>query len=215
MHRTESNSPGSGRAACTWARLEACALASQLPELGTNNTCLLFSADGQSLFAGTQSGEVQVWSVPRRQLLGPLPGSAEPVRRLRQDAQGRLLVVGQWKSDVQAGFPCRIGVWNVADWQEQKSWMVPGHWARVCGLSRWPLVSHGPAAMAPFNCGTSQAGPRPTLSPLLRERYRRCLLTGRAAPGRVQSRRHGQGLGDVHAPRTGRIPGSSSCGLDA
>ena len=121
------------------------ALTSQLPELGTNNTCLLFSADGQYLFAGTQSGEVQVWSVPRRRLLRTLPGSAEPVWRLRQDAQGRLLVVGQWKNDIQAGFPCRIGVWNVADWQEQKSWRVPGL-RLVYAVSpdgRWLATGHG------------------------------------------------------------------------
>ncbi|MBN2506368.1 MAG: hypothetical protein JXQ71_06710 [Verrucomicrobia bacterium] len=94
------------------------ALASPLPELGTNNTCLLFSSDGQSLFAGTQSGEVQVWSVPHRRLLRTLPGSAEPVRRLRQDAQGRVLVVGQWKKDAEVGFPCRIRVWRVSSFAE-------------------------------------------------------------------------------------------------
>jgi WD40 repeat protein/predicted Ser/Thr protein kinase len=122
------------------------ALASQLPELGTNNTCLLFSSDGQSLFAGTQSGEVQVWSVPRRGLLRTLPGSAEPVGRLRQDAQGRLLVVGQWKHGAQPGFPCRIGVWNVADWQEQKSWMVHGGFGLAYAVSPdglWLATGHG------------------------------------------------------------------------
>ena len=122
------------------------ALASQFPELGTNNTCLLFSSDGQSLFAGTQSGEVQVWSVPGRRLVRTLRGSAEPVRRLRQDAQGRLLVVGQWGKDIQAGFPYRIGVWNVADWQEQKSWMVPGLGGVAYAVSpdgRWLAAGHG------------------------------------------------------------------------
>jgi eukaryotic-like serine/threonine-protein kinase len=121
------------------------ALASPLPELGANNTCLLFSSDGQSLFAGTQAGEVQVWSIPLRRLLRTLPGSAEPVWRLRQDAQGCLLVVGQWKYDVKTGFPCRIRVWNVSDWQAPKSWIISGLGLAyaVSPDGRWLATGHG------------------------------------------------------------------------
>jgi WD40 repeat protein len=97
-----------------------------IPELGTNNTCLQFSSDGMSLFVGTQSGQIQVWSILRRRCTRTLTGSPLPVRRLRQDAQGRLLVVGQWTEDLEGGFPCHIGVWTVAGWQPSRSWVIPG-----------------------------------------------------------------------------------------
>ncbi len=62
--------------------------------LGTNNTSLLFSRDGQHLFAGTQAGEIQVWSLSQEKIVQTLRGPAEPVRQLRQDALGRISVCG-------------------------------------------------------------------------------------------------------------------------
>ena len=56
---------------------DSLAFSNTVPELGTNNTSLLFSRDGQCLFAGTRSGEVQVWSLSRRQLVAP-PAAALP-----------------------------------------------------------------------------------------------------------------------------------------
>jgi WD40 repeat protein/predicted Ser/Thr protein kinase len=71
---------------------DSLAFSNTVPELGTNNGSLLFSRDGQCLFAGTWSGEVQVWSLSRRQLVHrlqqPFP---EPVTRLMQDARGQSL----------------------------------------------------------------------------------------------------------------------------
>ncbi len=112
-----------------------------VPELGTNNTSLLFSRDGQYLFAGTWSGEAKVWSLSRRQLVHrlqqPFP---EPVTRLMQDARGQSLAVVQCDSwNVREGRPCRIGVWNVADWRQRKSWTVSG-WRLAAAFSsdgRW------------------------------------------------------------------------------
>ena len=133
---------------------------SRIPEFGTNNTCLLFSSDGQSLFAGTQSGEVQVWSLDRRQPLLPLRGSAEPVAQLRQDGQGRLLVAVHWKAGVESGRPTpgivghtlRFEVWTTADWQQQKSWTMSasGVWDAYTVVSpdgRWLAVGDMPGTL--------------------------------------------------------------------
>jgi eukaryotic-like serine/threonine-protein kinase len=95
----------------------------RLQELGTNNTCLLFSTDGQSLFAGTRSGEIRIWSLARQQLTRSLRGSAEPVVLLRQDAHGRVLLAAQWDTPY---LPKYVRVWSAPDWQEQGSHPVPG-----------------------------------------------------------------------------------------
>jgi len=86
----------------------------------------LFSADGQTLFAGTQTGEVQVWPVLRHRGVRRLHGAADPVRLLGQDARGDLLLVMQWKGQVVAGSSWRVGIWSTARWVEQRSWHVPG-----------------------------------------------------------------------------------------
>ena len=45
-----------------------------------------------------------------------------------QDARGQSLAVVQCDSwNAREGRPCRIGVWNVADWRERKSWTVSGY----------------------------------------------------------------------------------------
>ena len=124
--------------------------AHQIPELGAGNTCLLFSSDGESLFAGTQDGEVQVWSLGRRQLLCRLRGSLDPVRTLALDRDGRLLVAGQSDRDFQAGGaypPCRVGVWSTRSWQEQQSWTALGAGDvpfRIATDGRWVAVSAAP-----------------------------------------------------------------------
>jgi WD40 repeat protein len=112
-----------------WGEVAGESTPSRFPELGTNNTYLLFSSDGQSLFAGTQTGEVQVWSLDRRQLLRRLRGAVEPVVLLRQDAQGRVLVTVQSTAafEVERPYPpSRIGVWDTAEWRRQRSWVVQG-----------------------------------------------------------------------------------------
>jgi WD40 repeat protein len=55
-------------------------------------------------------------------------GLAEPVRRLRRDNQGRILVVVKSESEntLQVGRSTRIEVWNAEEWQEQNSWRIPG-----------------------------------------------------------------------------------------
>jgi eukaryotic-like serine/threonine-protein kinase len=99
-----------------------------IPELGTNNTHLLISTDGQSLFAGTQSGEIQIWPLDRRQPC-VLHGFAEPVRSLRQDMAGRILVA-VFKADAfLTDHPWRVEVWNVATRQQQQTWSIPAPWS--------------------------------------------------------------------------------------
>lgn len=95
----------------------------RLGDLGTNNTSLLFSTDGQYLFAGTRSGDIQIWSLARHQLTRSLRGSAEPVVLLRQDAHGRVLLAAQWET---AYLPKYVRVWSAPDWQDQGSYLVPG-----------------------------------------------------------------------------------------
>jgi serine/threonine protein kinase/WD40 repeat protein len=93
---------------------------SELPALGTNNNCLLFSTDAQVLFAGTETGEVQVWSVGRRALLRRVQCRSEPVRELLQDRTGRILVVCQ----VERAFiwpPYHVSVWTTENWQQQRA----------------------------------------------------------------------------------------------
>ena len=140
------------------AETQGATLPSPVPGLGTNNLCLLFSSDGQFLFAGTQAGEIQVWSLTRQQLLRRPRGADDPVRRLEQDAGGRMLTVLQWgdprplKLPAQAGVsemaegqkqwflgtrvdrPARVGVWSVAEWREQESWTIPGA-VSACAVS--------------------------------------------------------------------------------
>ena len=65
--------------------MSSLALSSRVPELGTNNASLLFSADRQFLFAGTWSGKVQAWSLSDRHLAHRWQLSAEPVTRLLAD----------------------------------------------------------------------------------------------------------------------------------
>ncbi|MHC1765136.1 MAG: hypothetical protein AB9869_12690 [Verrucomicrobiia bacterium] len=95
-----------------------------IAELGTNNTRLLFSSDGQSLFAGTRMGEVQVWSFSRQEVVHRQHGSPEPIWQLQQDGAGRILVAVQTGYALRVGHPCRITVWNVSDWKERKSWIA-------------------------------------------------------------------------------------------
>ncbi|MBI4327574.1 MAG: WD40 repeat domain-containing protein, partial [Chloroflexi bacterium] len=109
---------------------EGAASASRLPELGTNSNCLLFSSDGRSLFSGTWSGDVQMWSLERRQIEGHFRGAADPMCWLGQDARGNILVAVQRHRGhpVQANppQPHTVSVWNVADGRQQKTFSIPG-----------------------------------------------------------------------------------------
>jgi WD40 repeat protein len=112
-----------------WGEVAGETTPSRFQDLGTNNTYLLFSSDGQSLFAGTQTGEVQVWALGGRQLLRRVRGAIEPVVLLRQDPQGRVLVTVQSTAafEVERPYPpSRISVWNTAEWRQQNSWVVQG-----------------------------------------------------------------------------------------
>ena len=135
---------------------------SEVAELGTNNTCLLFSLGGRSLFAGTKSGELQVWSLDRRQPLLRLRGSAEPVEQLRQGAQGRLLVAVHWRPGVElgrstrgfVGKTLRFEAWTTADWQQQTSWTIPAYgdtWTEVSPDGRWLAVNDKPGSLQVWN----------------------------------------------------------------
>lgn len=94
--------------------------------LGTNLTCLLLAPNGRILFAGSEAGEVQVWSVEKQKILRRLPGPAEPVRVLEQDRLGHiLLVVHERMPEIETeGLValCRVRAWRTTDWQVQKSW---------------------------------------------------------------------------------------------
>jgi serine/threonine protein kinase/WD40 repeat protein len=105
-----------------------------IAELGTNNTRLLFSSDGQSLFAGTRMGEVQVWSFSRQEVVHRQHGSPEPISQLQQDGAGRILTAVQTGDELQVGHPCRITVWNVPDWKERQSWIATSYWLS-CAVS--------------------------------------------------------------------------------
>ncbi len=130
-----------------------------LPDLGTNNTCLLFSSDGESLFAGDRSGQVRVWSLGRRQIERSLRGRAEPVNRLCQDPRGRVLVVTQSSDDFVAGRPyprTHVGTWDMTDWRQTSApfaggglistdgrWLAMNSGARPRPIQVWSL-SHSP-----------------------------------------------------------------------
>jgi len=118
--------------------VQGAAAAAPLADLGTNNTCLLFSADGQALFVGTETGEIQVWSLVRQAVERRLRGLAEPVRELRQDQAGQRLIVLQAKRPF-IWPPYQLSVWSTRDWQRQtafefsaieaaRSVSPDGHW---------------------------------------------------------------------------------------
>lgn len=112
----------------------------RLEALGTNNTCVEFAAGDGLLLAGTRAGEVREWSIPFHQLQRSKGLSSEPVWALRHAAAGQILLVAQRQlRALEAGFPCRIRIWNGADWQERHSWVTPGL-LPVCEVSpsgRW------------------------------------------------------------------------------
>ena len=102
--------------------------------LSTKNTTLSFSRDGQYLYVGTQAGEIQVWSLKQEKVVQTLRGSAEAVRRLRQDSSGRTLFAVQRNYSVINEGPCLLQVWNTANWQPQASWTHP-RLPPACALS--------------------------------------------------------------------------------
>jgi eukaryotic-like serine/threonine-protein kinase len=131
------------------------AAAAEIPELGANNACLLFSADGQALFAGTESGEIQMWSLDKRGLLRRWRALPEPVLDFWQDRVGDSLVVRQSKRAFIRP-PYHVTVWSTHDWRQLPASLelsamedVPsvspdGHWvatARYGGPVRlWSLT---------------------------------------------------------------------------
>jgi WD40 repeat protein len=93
-----------------------------LPELGTNNVSLLFSPNGDTLFAGSQNGEVTILPLSRHQPPRRLQLPPDPVVALGRDAAGQILVVAQCEREARSGRPCRVSLWHTRDWQQQRAW---------------------------------------------------------------------------------------------
>jgi WD40 repeat protein len=106
-----------------------------IPELGTNNTSVRFSVDARFLFAGSNTGDVRIWSLPGKRLEHQLRPVTLPIRRLLQDGRGRnLVVVPSDDLGLTPGRACRISIWKVADWEEQNSLIIHGS-REVCAIS--------------------------------------------------------------------------------
>jgi eukaryotic-like serine/threonine-protein kinase len=103
----------------------------ELPELGTNNTCLIFSADGKRLFTGTENGEVQIYSLDSPKSIQRLRTTSEKVVRLLQAQRAPLLLAFHCSSDApQPAMESylRVQPWVQPQWQPQKSWTIAGSW---------------------------------------------------------------------------------------
>jgi len=129
----------------------------EIPELGTNNTCLLFTHDGQSLLAGKSSGEIGVWSLDGHQPLHRLRGISLPVHALRQDQESRTLVAVHWRGRSESNPPTRpemdydveVQVWRTTDWLPQPPWELAGSWGRyaVSANGRWFAADGAPGTI--------------------------------------------------------------------
>jgi WD40 repeat protein len=116
---------------------------SQVVELGTNNTCLLFSADGRGLFAGTDTGEIQVWSLGGREPLRRLRGLTEPAGTLLRDKHGHILVAVHGEKKAQLNRPIRVAVWNAADWHLEQSFIIGAQYGyEVSPDGRWLATAY-------------------------------------------------------------------------
>lgn len=133
----------------------------RLEILGTNNVSLLFSADGQWLFAGTQNGQVQRWAWSQNRLFEPLHGSDAPARTLNQSTTGNTLVVGQWKTELQPGRVCRMGIWDAGTWKQRKpvEFSAVGPASAVTPSGDWLAVAHWEGPVRVW-CLTHEQGPR-------------------------------------------------------
>lgn len=125
---------------------ETSALPEPVEELGNTNTCVLFSADGRWLFAGTRTGEVQMWSVAERKVVQRQHRADTRIWWLGEvPASGLLAVVQLAAGTLEVGYPCRVGIWRIAALQEQKSWMGVGYRPK-CAISpsgQWLALSDG------------------------------------------------------------------------
>jgi len=104
-------------------------LGTPLPELGTNNNVLRFSAERRFLFSGTKPGEVLVWSLAHHRVQARLKGPPE-AHWFGQDAPGRLLVAVAWSlGHVFQTFPPgphTVSVWSTGDWRRERLFSIPG-----------------------------------------------------------------------------------------
>lgn len=100
--------------------------AETLARLGTNNTSLLFSANGEALFAGTADGNVRAWNAKDGEVSTPFSLSPSPLEQLYQDRSGHWLVTVQdlkprlISQDLAA--QTRVVIWDTASWRETRSW---------------------------------------------------------------------------------------------
>ena len=139
-------------AVCLGARSSG-RIAPPIMQLGTNISSLLFSRDGQHLFAGTREGAIHVWSLSREEIVQTLRGSGDPVRQLRQDESGRFLfALRRGDGELREG-PCSFEIWNVATWQLRVTWTHP-RLPFACALSpdgRHLATGHNPGVVLVWN----------------------------------------------------------------
>ncbi len=128
-----------------------------IPDLGATNSCLLFSADGETLISGTWTGDLQVWSPGSGQAVRRIGASPDPVGWLGQDSRGRNLVAVRWKGEVaRQSWSNMVEIWNTTDWRRQKPLAIPwlltsyavspqGRWLatgdKAGNLQLWSLTS--------------------------------------------------------------------------
>jgi WD40 repeat protein len=110
-----------------------------LPELGTNNTKILFSADRQRVFVARRShqldlAELVVWDPEAQPRTRVLDGALD-VRFLERSQDGRVLLAIDWAGEVR--------VWRTGGWTGN-SWRTPR--VHCCALSpdgRWLATELG------------------------------------------------------------------------
>jgi hypothetical protein len=88
-----------------------------LPELGTNNTKILFSADGQQVFVARRShelglAELVVWDPEAQPRIKQLDGAID-VRFLERSLDGRVLMAIDWAGEVRVW---QTGIWTRHSW---------------------------------------------------------------------------------------------------
>lgn len=132
---------GAIRKGIVWVgEVENSQLTEPIPELGTNNESITFLPGGEFLLAGSEAGQLRVWSFAGRKVERVLLLSPLPIAKLVPDRFGRRLIALQSEGQTVArGRPWRVSVINVADWREHKAWEVSGY-RQACALSpngRW------------------------------------------------------------------------------
>ena len=127
-------------------------LSEALPELGANNTKILFSADRQQVFVARRShelglAELVVWDPDAQPRIKRLDEAID-VRFLERSLDGRVLMAIDWAGEVR--------VWQTGDWIGH-SWRAP--WVHCCALSpdgRWLATELGKGLVHVWDTWTGQ-----------------------------------------------------------